>query len=440
MAAIAPVSALLLSVALLLTGNGLQGTLLPVRASLEDFSSLAIGILGASYFVGFVAGCVVTPKLIRRVGHIRVFTAMVSVASAAPLAHALIVIPSVWWLLRAITGLCLASLYLIIESWLNERATSQNRGLIFTTYTTVNFSVITLGQLLMLTDDPARFPLYTIASILVSIAAVPVSLTRSPQPMVISAGRLSFGKLFRISPVGATGCAVVGLTNGAFWALAPAFVLQSGFGVRDVALFMSATVIGGALSQWPFGRLSDRMDRRITILIACAAASAAGLAIVAAGLAMPSLTIAAGFLFGVFSFPVYALSVAHTNDVTTGADFVSVAGGLLLINGAGSVIGPLLASTAMEAVGPAGLFSFTAAIHALMALFTIYRMRQRSVPADTQKADFVPMPAMVSVTSDMDPRAEEGGASGPRIPGPPEGAPPTGADNAPDASSKRDAA
>ncbi|HLT76771.1 MAG TPA: MFS transporter, partial [Ferrovibrio sp.] len=180
--AIAPVGALLLSVALLLTGNGLQGTLLPVRASMENFSALSIGVLGASYYSGFVVGCMVTPRLIQRVGHIRLFTAMVAAASATPLLHALVVTPVFWWVLRALTGLFLASLYLIIESWLNERATSANRGMVFTTYTTVNFTVLTLGQLLMLTDDPKNFPLYTIASILVSLAAIPVALTRSPQP------------------------------------------------------------------------------------------------------------------------------------------------------------------------------------------------------------------------------------------------------------------
>lgn len=407
MAALAPVGALLLSVALLLTGNGLQGTLLPVRASLEKFEPLSIGVLGASYYVGFVFGCLITPKLIRRVGHIRLFTAMVALASVTPLVHALLVAPVYWWILRGVTGLCLASLYLIIESWLNERASSQNRGLIFTTYTTVNFSVITLGQMLMLVDDPARFPLYAIASILVSLAAIPVALSRSPQPVMAKATRVSFTGLFRISPVGVMGCIVVGLTNGAFWALGPAFVIQSGLGVSEVAWFMSATVIGGALSQWPFGRISDRVDRRVTIIVSCAAAAAAGGLMIVAGLAFPGLTLVAGFLFGAFSFPLYALSVAHTNDVATEADFVAVAGGLLLINGIASVIGPVLGSIAIETAGPVGLFGYTAVIHAAMALFTVYRMRRRAAPADDQKADFVAMPTTAPVQAKIDPRAEE---------------------------------
>jgi MFS family permease len=405
--ALAPVGALLLSVALLLTGNGLQGTLLPVRANLENFGPLSIGVMGSAYFVGFVAGCVLTPKLIRRVGHIRLFTAMVAVASVVPLFHAMLVGAPAWWLLRAMTGLCLAGLYLIIESWLNERATPENRGLVFTTYTTVNFSVITLGQMLMLADDPLRFHLFSLASILVSLAAVPVALTRSPQPAPISAERLSLRSLYRVSPVGVAGVLTVGLANGAFWGMAPAFAAQAGLSVPQIAWFMSVTVVGGALAQWPFGRLSDRMDRRKTILIACMLACSAAVLLIFTYLTMPALMIGTAFLFGVFSFPLYALSVAHANDMAKDVDFVAVAGGLLLINGAGSVVGPAFAGLAMDRFGPLGLFGFTAVVHLSMSAFTLYRMRQRAAPPQEQKADFVPMPATASPRSDLDPRADE---------------------------------
>jgi MFS family permease len=408
-AAIAPVGALLLSVGLLLTGNGLQGTLLPVRASIENFSPLSIGVLGASYYIGFAVGVLGTPRLIARVGHIRLFTAMVAIASVAPLVHALVVLPPVWWVTRGLCGLCMASLYLIIESWLNERATTENRGAVFTTYTTVNYSVITLGQLLILADDPVKFPLYALASILVSVAAVPVALSRSPQPAQVTSPRLSFSALFRLSPVGVAGCMTVGLANGAFWALGPAFVLQSGLHVHDVALFMSATVVGGAVSQWPFGRISDRVDRRLMLMVSCIAAASSGAGIVLAGMYAPALVIPAGFLFGVFSFPVYALSVAHANDVARGTDFVAVAGGLLMTNGIASVIGPLLASGIMQAAGGSGLFAFTALVHAAMALFTVYRMRRRAAPLPQEKSGFVPMPAHAPRLADIDPRVEPGG-------------------------------
>lgn len=407
MATLAPVGALLLSVALLLTGNGLQGTLLPVRANLENFGALSIGVMGSAYYVGFVAGCVLTPKLIRRVGHIRLFTAMVAIASVVPLLHAVLVGAPGWWLLRGMTGMCMAGLYLIIESWLNERASPENRGMIFTTYTTVNFSVITLGQMLMLADDPLRFHLFSLTSILVSLAAVPVALTRYPQPAPISSARLSLRRLYRISPVGVAGVLTVGLANGAFWGVAPAFASQIGLSVPQIAWFMSATVIGGALSQWPFGRLSDRMDRRKTILIACILACGSALLLIVAGVAMPSMMIGAAFLFGVFSFPLYALSAAHANDMAKDVDFVAIAGGLLLINGAGSVIGPMIGGVAMDRFGPLGLFGFTACVHATMTFFTLYRMRRRAAPPQEQKADFVTMPSTAPVRADLDPRADE---------------------------------
>jgi MFS family permease len=411
-ASLAPVGALLLSVALLLTGNGLQGTLLPVRANLESFGALSIGVLGSAYYIGFVGGCLLTPRFIRRVGHIRLFAAMVSAASVVPLVHAILVQPAPWWLLRGLTGFCMAGLYLIIESWLNERATRENRGLIFTTYTTVNFTVITLGQMLMLADDPLRFHLFSLASIMVSLAAVPVAMTRAPAPAPISSTRLSLRKLYAVSPVGVAGVLAVGLANGSFWAMGPAFAAQTGLGVSQVAWFMSATVIGGALSQWPFGRLSDRMDRRRTILIACACAAGAGLLIVFGYAVWPKMLPVAGFLFGVFSFPLYALSAAHTNDMAKDVDFVAIAGGLLLINGAGSVIGPLVAGLTMEWMGPLGLFAFTAVIHVAMALFALYRMRQRAAPAQEDKTEFVTMPSSAPVRADLDPRAEEAGGDG----------------------------
>ena len=173
---IAPIAALLLSVALLLMGNGLQGTLLPVRASIEAFSSIDIGIMGSAYFIGFGLGCFYGSRLVRRAGHIRTFTAMVAIASSAVLAHAIVVSPVLWWFLRAATGLCFAVLYLVIESWLNEKATNENRGLVFSIYTFINLTVITIGQMMLILDEPTNFPLFALSSILLSLAAVPVAM------------------------------------------------------------------------------------------------------------------------------------------------------------------------------------------------------------------------------------------------------------------------
>ncbi len=405
-APLAPIAALLLSVAFLLMGNGLQGTLLPIRANIEAFSTLEVGILGSSYFLGFAAGCLLGARVVRRVGHIRAFTAMVSIASTTALVHALVPSPVAWWFLRAATGFCFAVLYMIIESWLNERSTNETRGSIFSVYTIINLSVLTLGQLMITLYDPAAFPLFALASILVSIAAVPVAMTTAPAPAPLGDVRIRIRRLFNMSPVGFAGCLAVGLANGSFWALGPVFAQQSGMNVAGVAFFMSVTVIAGALGQWPLGRASDMVDRRKIIIGACLAGALAGVGMVVFNEFWGRGILVFSFLFGVFAFPLYALSVAHTNDFVPPEDYVEVASGLLLVYAIGAVIGPMAASGAMAFMGPDGLFGFTAFVHAAMALFTIYRMRMRARPPEEERAAFAESLLTAQTVSPMDPAAK----------------------------------
>ena len=216
--AIAPVSALLLSVAILLTGNGLQGILLPVRAQIEAFLTMDIGIMGSAYYLGFAVGCLFTAHLVRLVGHIRSFTAMICVASSVTLGHALFLNPFVWWPLRAVTGFCFAGLFMVIESWLNERSTNENRGMIFSIYTIITLTVVTGGQLMVTVSDPASFTLFCLVGILISIAAVPVALTTAQAPTPISNAEIRLKHIYRLSPVGFFGCLVVGLAKQLFLA------------------------------------------------------------------------------------------------------------------------------------------------------------------------------------------------------------------------------
>ena len=274
--AFAPITALLISVAMLLMGNGLQGTLLPVRANLEAFSATDIGVLGSSYFLGFAAGCLYGPRLIRRAGHIRAFTALVALASCVVLVHSLFLTPVLWWGLRAMTGFCFAVLYMIIESWLNEKSTNETRGFVFSLYTIINLTVITIGQLMLGLDRPEDFQLFILASILVSLAAVPIALTRAEAPMAPRSVKIRVWHLYKLSPVGVVGCLAVGLANGSFWALAPVFAQNKGADTWGVAVFMSVAVIAGALGQWPLGRLSDKTDRRKVIIGAACGSATAG--------------------------------------------------------------------------------------------------------------------------------------------------------------------
>jgi MFS family permease len=404
---IAPVGALLLGVAFLLMGNGLQSTLLPIRGEIEAFSTLSIGVMGSAYYVGFALGCLFCPHVVRAVGHIRAFTAMVAVASTVALLHVMFLEPVVWWPLRGLTGFCFAGLYLVIESWLNDRATNGTRGAIFGIYTFVNLTVITVGQFMITLYDPAAFPLFALASILVSLAAVPVALTRLPPPKPVAVVRLRLKHLYGLSPVGVAGCGIVGLANGAFWSFGPLYATGRGLDLTSLATFMGLTVLGGALAQWPFGRLSDKRDRRQVIALACGLSVLAGLLLAVLGGLWTRAIFPLTVLFGAFAFPIYAICVAHANDMMARDEFVEASSGLLLANGVGSAIGPILASAAMSLIGPSGLFYYTAVIHAAMLAFVLYRIRQRAPAAPQERGSFMPVSESSSSMLTLDPRSDD---------------------------------
>ena len=254
--------ALLAGVALLMLGNGLQGTLLGVRASQESFDTLATGIIMTCYFAGFLLGSLFTPKVIRRVGHIRVFAAYASVASAAVLLHSIWVTPLVWALVRLLTGVCFAGLYVIAESWLNDRATNETRGALLSAYMLVTLGGMICGQLLINTGDTQGFDLFIFASVLVSLAVVPIALTAAPAPAFQEASSVSIRQMYQMSPLGVVGIGLQGVANGALLSLAAVYAQQVGMTIAQTALFASAPLIGGFLMQWPVGRMSDQLDRR----------------------------------------------------------------------------------------------------------------------------------------------------------------------------------
>ncbi len=377
---IAPVAALLLSVAILLTGNGLQGTLLPVRAQMESFSTLDIGVLGSAYYLGFAAGCFYSPLLVRRVGHIRAFTVMSAIASAAVLVHAVYTYSWVWWVVRGITGFCFAALYTVIESWLNERATNETRGVVMSAYLIIQLTVITIGQMMITLSDPGQFALFALSSILVSVAAVPVAMTAAAVPAPIEQVKVRIRRLISVSPVGFAGTFAHGMAGGAFWSLAPLFGSRNGMGVSGIAVFMSITVIAGAAGQYPIGRLSDRMDRRSVMIFACAGAALAAIGMIFFRFSTVHSMHAFAAMWGFFAFPLYAIAVAHANDFADPKEFVEVSSGLLLVYGAGAVLGPIIASQAIEGFGADGLFGTTAAVHLILIGFVIWRMQRRKAP------------------------------------------------------------
>jgi MFS family permease len=380
--AITSVAALLFGTAILLTGQGLQGILVPVRATLENFSTISIGLMGATYFLGFTYGCWKGSVLIRGVGHARVFAAMTAIASATPLLHGLWVNPWIWSSLRFVSGFCFAVLYIVIESWLNERSTNENRGSVFSAYILINMTVLGVGQQMLLFYDPLHLSLFALTSVLVSLAAVPVALSKAENPPPVEDTKLDFRYLYRISTVGMLGSLGCGLANGSFWALAPVFAVTYSGDISLTANFMTAVVFGGAVGQWPMGWLSDRMDRRIVLAAVSFVAVIIGavLWLMAAKLSSIGLiTLAA--IWGAMSFPVYSLAVAHANDRAEAGSFVMVSAGLLLMYGIGAIIGPFIASTLMT-FGSAGyLFLFTGIVHLLLAIYVVTRRFIRPQPA-----------------------------------------------------------
>lgn len=402
---LAPVTALLCSVSLLLMGNGLQGTLLPIRANMEQFGSVGIGLLGTAYFLGFTFGCMHGPLLVRRSGHIRAYLAMTSLASVVVLIHSLYVDPVAWWALRAITGYCFAILYIVIESWLNARSDNRTRGTVFSIYTAINLTVITAGQMMLGLADPHSFILFAAAAILVSLASLPIAFTGSASPEQPELVRPRITKLFRVSPVGAAGCFAVGLANGAFWALGPVFALNEGFDINEIAVFMSAVVLGGALAQWPLGSLSDRMDRRIIMLVAALLAMLSALILMMLSANERSLIVFAGAMFGAGAFPLYALAVAHANDYADARESVEVSSGLLLVYGMGAAAGPLLASIGREITNAPSLFYFTAAVHVMLIAYIAWRISQRLPPEPEQRVHFSEAAIVAQTVLPMEPAA-----------------------------------
>jgi len=382
--ALAPVATLLVGVSILLTGLGLQGTLLPVRASLEAFSTLSIGVMGAFYFLGFTLGCLKGGELVKNVGHVRVFLAMTALGSASPLVHGMILDPIAWSLLRFLTGFCFAVLFVVIESWLNDRASNEDRGIVFSTYVMITLTVMAVGQMMTLLYDPTGLELFLIASVLVSIGAVPVALSKSQSPDLPLEADVDLKKLFGISPSGSVGCFCAGLANGAFWSLAPIFTASVSDDPSLAALFMTSTVFGGALAQWPMGYLSDKLGRRKALVVASAAGTlVASVIIISSANFGTGELILLGAVWGFCAFPMYAIAIAYTNDYTEASDYVMVSSGLLLLFGAGAVLGPFFASTFITYLGGVGLYVWTGAIHLILGLYILQRIfRRESAPTD----------------------------------------------------------
>jgi len=380
-AVLSSIGALLISAAILLAGGGLLGTLVAVSAELNGFPLVAIGFLTSAYFAGFMGGCLATPYLVKRVGHVRVFAALSSLVAACALSHMLLINVPSWAILRALTGFSFAGLYMLIESWINEQSPNDKRGQVLSIYRMVDLAAVTVGQFLLTLADPKEFILFSLVAILISLAIFPISLSTSKAPMAVTSTKLNIRKLVKISPLAVAGCFVVGLSSGAFWGVAPVFVQQLDHSVFMVSVFMSVVIFAGAVMQWPMGWLSDKIGRRKVLILASLGGVMSGIFLWKLAPQSLAFLMAGGTLYGMFAMQIFGMAAAHANDY--------VSGGLLLIYGIGSVIGPSVAPIVMSIAGPSAMFAYTAFVQGLLAIYALYRLTQRDAPEDSN--DYVPV-------------------------------------------------
>lgn|SRR6185437_7668932 len=405
------VGAVLFSASLYIGGSGLIGVLIPVRAHAAGFSNLALGLIGSFYFAGFVGGCFAGPRLLARVGHSRTFGVGAGLSAATILLQSMFVSVPAWIVLRGIFGVAAACIYMVIESWLNDRATNENRGRIFSAYLTVNFSSLIVGQMLSGIARPQSFVLFSLAAVFYALCLIPMGLTRLPQPHAATVPVLRPLRLYRLSPVGVMGCIAVGFANSAVWTLAPIYADHHGLAKGWIAVFMSVFTFGGAIVQLPLGRISDRMDRRTIIAFVCIAAAALGVALAVFGGTHRWIILPLIGCFGVVALPLYGLSVAHANDRIARSEFVETSATLLLINSLASVSGPTLAALAMGRFGTNALFLYTAAIHVAMAVFTILRIAMKDAASPKEREPYEPIPPQsTQVEATLDPRGADAAA------------------------------
>jgi MFS family permease len=387
---------LLLGICLLLAGNGLQGSLLGLVAEDQSFSSAMTGIIMAAYFVGFLIGSQVSELFISRVGHVRTFAAFASLGSVAILVHGIFIEPLTWTTMRLVTGFCFAGLYVVAESWLNRETTSEHRGGLLAVYMIVTHVGLASGQGLLNLAPPSGLSLYVVASIVLSLAVLPMLLSSAPQPH-FEFGREQMGirKLWRVTPLGTGGCFLAGMANGIVLGMAAVYARRLGLDVASISVFMAAIMIGGAVFQWPIGKVSDRIDRRWVILAVAIATALATLAMQMVASNTLAL-VAAAFVLGGFVLVLYPLFLSYANDWFNAEQLVSASSGLVMVYGAGAMVGPIGTGFFMGRFGTAGFTGFLVALMLVTVVFTALRIR--ATPGPDNQEDFLATPATVGVS------------------------------------------
>lgn len=386
---IRPLIPLLITAGILIGGNGLQGTFISLRGIEEGFSTSVIGMVGTGYFLGFVIGCVYVTKVMRAIGHIRAFSALAAIASAASIMMVLVIDPISWFLMRFIQGVCFAGLFAVVESWLNARVTNATRARTLSVYRFVDLGSVTAAQYMIPLFGVSGFDLFAIIAMALSLSLVPISFADKSSPAPPKDVKFDIKVLWSVSPLATVGCIVIGLTNSSFRSLGPIYADGIGMSVTSIATFMSIGIFAGIVLQYPLGHYSDKLDRRVIILVST----------IGALLASFFLAFLAGdgevanfigiFAFGAFALPLYSLCSAHANDHAAPGQHALVSAGTLFFWSIGAVVGPLIASFLMEVFGPHALFAYTIVVLTFFCAYTLARIRARdAVPTEKRRMRF----------------------------------------------------
>lgn len=386
---IRPLIPLLITAGILIGGNGLQGTFIALRGIEEGFSTSVIGMVGTGYFIGFVLGCVYITKIMRAIGHIRAFSALAAIASAASIMMVLVIDPISWFLMRLVQGICFAGLFAVVESWLNARVTNATRARTLSVYRFVDLGSVTAAQYMIPLFGVSGFDLFAIIAMALSLSLVPISFADKSSPAPPKDVKFDIKVLWSVSPLATVGCIVIGLTNSSFRSLGPIYADGIGLSVTSIATFMSIGIFAGIVLQYPLGHYSDKLDRRVIILVSTIGALIASIYLAFLAGDGELANFIGIFAFGAFALPLYSLCSAHANDHAAPGQHALVSAGTLFFWSIGAVVGPLIASFLMDAFGPHALFAYTIVVLTFFVAYTLARIRARdAVPTKKRRMRF----------------------------------------------------
>jgi MFS family permease len=373
----------------LMLGAGLQSTLLGLRATLEGFPTPVTGFILSCYYVGYLLGTSAAPRMMRQIGHIRVFAALAAVASAIILVQGIFVQSAVWSVTRLMSGVCFAGIYVVAESWLNDRASQTNRGRLLAVYMLVLYIGLGAAQFLIIVASPSTATPFMLVSVLISLSVVPIAVSAQQLPQPALPKKVSYAELYRNSPLGVVGVSASGMISAIIFSMGPVYARLRGLGSTGIATFMAVSILAAVLTQYPVGRLSDRTDRRTVIAGVCTVGTIVAGSIVAFGNMPHALFLLLSAIFSGFALTLYSLSVSHVNDKLEPAQMVNASSALLRLNGCAAAVGPVLAGSLIHAFGPPAYFTTLATLTGALTVYDLWRKSRRSPVPPEQKGPFI---------------------------------------------------